>query len=157
MCSSSYCRHKHSQNKTKPCNTIFFSLKKKYSCSYFHQFLIFRLNLWMTIVLWLYKFWSLIFWFLTEKSLKHVKSGKCIHPKLGRPTDNGEWILWGQCGPERISIWFLKPGQLYQIQMNLLGPVQTQELFSHVQWLGVQMHWTYVLHLTEHCWLSHLR
>ncbi|KXJ06666.1 Disintegrin and metalloproteinase domain-containing protein 23, partial [Exaiptasia diaphana] len=42
-------------------------------------------------------------------SLKHVKSGKCIHPRGGRPGDGRKLVLYDGCDVTRLEIWFIKP------------------------------------------------
>ncbi|KAK3716436.1 hypothetical protein QZH41_016844, partial [Actinostola sp. cb2023] len=44
-----------------------------------------------------------------KNSLKHVKSGKCVHPNGGRPGNNLELLLWSGCDSTRQEIWFMKP------------------------------------------------
>jgi hypothetical protein len=45
------------------------------------------------------------------KSLKHVKSGKCVHPSGGYPGDNVELVIWSGCDQQRLEFWFMKPGK----------------------------------------------
>ncbi|KAK3698442.1 hypothetical protein QZH41_010011 [Actinostola sp. cb2023] len=50
-----------------------------------------------------------------EKSLKHVKSGKCVHPLGAWPADGRKLVLWGGCGIMRLEIWFIKSDCIYPL------------------------------------------
>ncbi|KXJ11173.1 Disintegrin and metalloproteinase domain-containing protein 15 [Exaiptasia diaphana] len=45
----------------------------------------------------------------SKHSLKHVKSGKCVHPSGGWPGNGRELVLWGGCDITRLEINFIKP------------------------------------------------
>ena len=50
--------------------------------------------------------------FFLEQSLKHVKSGKCIHPKGGRPRNDRNLIIYSGCDATRLQLLFIEPGMM---------------------------------------------
>jgi len=42
------------------------------------------------------------------RSLKHVKSGKCLHTYGGWPGAGRNMVLWSGCDSQRLEIWFVK-------------------------------------------------
>ncbi|XP_073247149.1 uncharacterized protein [Porites lutea] len=44
----------------------------------------------------------------TEKTLKHVSTGKCLHTSGGWPGNGRTLVLWSGCEAERLQIWFVK-------------------------------------------------
>ena len=54
----------------------------------------------------LYIFFS--FW--TGRSLKHLKSNKCIHTYGAWPGVDRHMVLWSGCDEKRLEIWFAKQG-----------------------------------------------
>ncbi|XP_031572100.1 uncharacterized protein LOC116306186 isoform X2 [Actinia tenebrosa] len=55
-----------------------------------------------------------------KRSLKHVGSGKCIHPIGAWPADGRHLGLWAGCGLQRLEIWFIKPDCIYPLCMQNL-------------------------------------
>ena len=53
------------------------------------------------------------FWFdlLIGRSLKHVKTGKCIHTSGAWPAVNRNMVLWSGCNEQRLELWFSKQGK----------------------------------------------
>ena len=47
---------------------------------------------------------------LSGHSLKHVKTGKCIHTNGGWPGAGREIVLYSGCDVQRLEIWFVKQG-----------------------------------------------
>ena len=57
--------------------------------------------------------------FFTGKSLKHLKSGKCVHPSARWPAIDKELKIYSGCDLTRLQIWFMKQGRYCQPQMNV--------------------------------------
>ena len=47
---------------------------------------------------------------MSEKTLKHVSTGKCLHTSGGWPGNGRTLVLWSGCEAERLQIWFVKQG-----------------------------------------------
>ena len=48
---------------------------------------------------------------LIGRSLKHVKTGKCIHTSGAWPGVNRNMVLWSGCNEQRLELWFRKQGK----------------------------------------------
>ena len=46
------------------------------------------------------------------KTLRHVKTGKCLHTNGAWPEVNKEMVLWGGCDERRLELWFMKQGNV---------------------------------------------
>ncbi|KAL9951076.1 hypothetical protein ACROYT_G043672 [Oculina patagonica] len=42
------------------------------------------------------------------RSLKHIKTGKCLHTNGGWPGVDRNMVLWSGCDVQRLEIWFMK-------------------------------------------------
>ena len=47
---------------------------------------------------------------MSEKTLKHISTGKCLHTSGGWPGNGRTLVLWSGCEAERLQIWFVKQG-----------------------------------------------
>ena len=58
--------------------------------------------------------WILVFIFDSiGRSLKHVKTGKCIHTNGAWPGVGRNMVLWSGCDVQRLEIWFKKQGKSF--------------------------------------------
>ena len=53
-----------------------------------------------------------LFVHLIGRSLKHVKSGRCIHTSGAWPGNGRQMVLWSGCDVQRLQLWFGKQGKL---------------------------------------------
>lgn len=47
---------------------------------------------------------------MSDKTLKHISTGKCLHTSGGWPGNGRTLVLWSGCEAERLQIWFVKQG-----------------------------------------------
>ncbi|XP_032229700.2 uncharacterized protein LOC5505409 [Nematostella vectensis] len=52
------------------------------------------------------------------KSLKHVKSEKCVHPYGAWPGNGRELVLWSGCDHVRLELWFMKQDCIMPLGMR---------------------------------------
>lgn len=50
---------------------------------------------------------------LIGRSLKHVKTGKCIHTNGAWPGVGRNMVLWSGCNEQRLELWFMKQGKFF--------------------------------------------
>ena len=50
---------------------------------------------------------------LLGRSLKHVKTGKCIHTNGAWPAVDRYMVLWSGCNEQRLELWFTKQGKYF--------------------------------------------
>lgn len=50
---------------------------------------------------------------LIGRSLKHVKTGKCIHTNGAWPGKGRYMVLWSGCNEQRLELWFKKQGKSF--------------------------------------------
>ena len=80
------------------------------------------------VLLWslfVHLFVCLLFFLNSGKSLKHVKSNKCIHPDGGQPRIGRYLVIWSGCDQQRLEIRFIKQG-------NVMKSRATCELFPRL-------------------------
>jgi len=55
---------------------------------------------------------------LIGRSLKHVKTGKCIHTNGAWPAKGRHIVLWSGCNEQRLELWFRKQGKPYLRELS---------------------------------------
>lgn len=58
------------------------------------------------------------FYRTTGRSLKHVKTGKCIHSNGGWPGNGKKMVIWSTCDEERLELWFGKQDCVHRLGME---------------------------------------
>ena len=59
-----------------------------------------------------------LFVYLIGRSLKHVKSGKCVHPTGYWPGNGRHLVIWSGCDQHRLQLWFGKQGTPFNDNNN---------------------------------------
>lgn len=58
---------------------------------------------------------------LIARSLKHVKTGKCVHTKGAWPRVGRNMVLWSGCNIQRLELWFQKQGKSFYKELSKKG------------------------------------
>ena len=77
------------------------------------QVIAFRFDFW-----WLGLLFVCLFVYLIGRSLKHVKSGKCVHPTGYWPGNGRHLVIWSGCDQHRLQLWFGKQGTPFNDNNN---------------------------------------
>ena len=59
-----------------------------------------------------------LFIYLIGRSLKHVKSGRCVHPTGYWPGNGRHLVIWSGCDQHRLQLWFGKQGAPFNDNNN---------------------------------------
>ena len=61
------------------------------------------------------------FVYIIGRSLKHAKSGRCIHTSGAWPGNGRQMVLWSGCEEQRLQLFFGKQGTIFCPLSHLLG------------------------------------